>query len=154
MTGKRRAIPVKKPSTARGWLIAAAVGVAVLVGGSLLFGQSAAEKAQAQPGPHIQLFATALQGEVHKPLPTPETFSHGPDINGCDVNYGNGRQCLPVNFPPEVRKTVAAKCAWLKKEGFGSIEVRGTDAQGLVPAGGPKAPDGFAYACPKELGTT
>jgi hypothetical protein len=146
---------VTKSRSARNMLVAAGVGAVVLIGGALYAtsGDKAPSAADTAPTPHIQLYATALQGEVHTPLPTPEVYSHGDNLGGCDLNYGTGRECLPYNFPPSVKDTVAAKCLWLKKQGFPPMVVARTDRQGLAPAGGPVSADGKPWACPAELGT-
>lgn len=143
-----------KSRTTRNMLVAAAAGALVLIGGAI-YATTASKTpaADARPAPHIELYATALQGEVHKPLATPEVFSYGDNLGGCDLNYGSGRECLPYNFPRQVKNTAAAKCAWLKKEGFPPMEVAHTDRQGLAPAGGPVGPDGKPWVCPAELGT-
>lgn len=148
------AVAATRTTTPRQWAIAAALGAAVLTGALFLLVPTSVRSADQVPaGTGAESFASELTGEVHEPLPAPETYTHGANIGGCDNNYGLGRECVPVNFPPGVQPASGAKCAWLREQGFGPLEVSGVDAQGLVPAGGPRAPSGNSYACPKDLGT-
>jgi hypothetical protein len=34
---------------------------------------------------------------------------------------------VPTVFPPEVKKTTAARCAWLKANDYGRLKVNGRD---------------------------
>lgn len=126
------------------------VVVAVLSGG----GTAAQPPPTSDADPYIRDFANKLSGEVHTPLPTPEIFTHGPNVDGCDHAYGVRGECVPYNFPSGVGPTPAAKCAWLASHGFRALEVPGKDRHGLVPSGGPRAPSGNPYACPDVLPRT
>jgi hypothetical protein len=144
----------------RGIAAGAVVGVIAVVAVIALWPGSAASEPPAPPPPTSDAqpyaqsgFAGGLTGKTYAPLATPETFSHGPTVDGCDRGYGVHGECVPWNFPPGVGKDTAAKCGWLKQQGARALEVPGEDRHKLVPAGGPKAPDGNPYACPKELGT-
>jgi hypothetical protein len=143
----------------RGIAVGAVVGVVAVLIAVLLWPGSAASEQPAPPPPTSDAepyaqsgFANDLSGKTYAPLPAPETFSYGPTVDGCDHAYGTRAECVPYNFPPGVGKDVAAKCAWLERQGAGPLEVPGEDRQHLVPANGPKAPSGNPYACPKELG--
>jgi hypothetical protein len=152
--------PPPPPRSRRGPLVLAIgglVAVAAVVGLVLGFGPGTSTSQAAPPTsdaqPYVREFARNLSGEVRNPLPTPEVFSYGPTVDGCDHNYGVRGECVPYNFPPQVPETVAGKCAYLASHKFRSLEVAGTDRQHLAPAGGPKAPSGNPYACPRELPT-
>ena len=144
----------------KGIAAGAVVGViGVLVATVLLWSGTASSEQPKPPPPTSDAqpyaqsgFADELEGEVREPLPTPEAFSLGPTVDGCDHGYGVNAECVPYNFPPGVGKTTDAKCAWLKQQGAGPLEVPGEDRHELVPADGPKAPSGNPYACPAQLG--
>jgi hypothetical protein len=140
----------------RPWVLSLLAGVGVAVLGGYAFGLLGPEPAPvvaptSDAKPYIREYAQELEGKVRQPLPTPQTFSHGANLDGCDRSYGVDNVCVPFNFPNGVGTTPAAKCAWLKQQGFGPLEVPGKDRQNLVPAGGPKAPSGNPYACPDQL---
>lgn len=136
-------------------VLAGLLSLLVLAMVLLGFGPSRLGLGQAPPtsdaDPYIRDFANDLSGEVHSPLPTPETFSHGPNIDGCDRGYGVRGECVPYNFPSGVADTPEAKCAWLASHQFRALEVPGEDRHGLVPPDGPQAPSGNPYACPNDL---
>jgi hypothetical protein len=48
-------------------------------------------------------------------------------IDGCDRNYGEKTQCVPLKFPPDVTD----KCDWLTAHGFQHVRVVHTDSQRL-----------------------
>ncbi len=138
--------------------VAAGGVIALVVGAVVAFG--ALPSGSAQPAPptsdaqaYVRAFATGLKGKVNTPLPKPVPFSYGATVDGCDHGYGSVNVCVPYNFPPQVGKTPAAKCAYLAAHKFTALEVTGKDRHGLAPAGGPKAPDGNPYACPGVLPT-
>ncbi|MHC3468104.1 galactose oxidase-like domain-containing protein [Streptomyces sp. 7R007] len=76
---------------------------------------------------HVHAFADALSGKVTGPgkkrtsQPVPVT------VSGCDRHYGSVNVCVPTAFPKGVRKTTAARCAWLKKNDYGRLKVNGRD---------------------------
>ena len=50
-------------------------------------------------------------------------------VTGCDSDYGAANQCVPWTIPGS---TSQAKCAWLKSNGFGPLQVVGTNRQHLA----------------------
>jgi hypothetical protein len=139
-----------------GLAVAAVVAVVVtfLVGSPLVAPAAAVPPPPTSDAePYAREFATELEGDVRTPLPTPETFSHGVNIDGCDRNYGVRGECVPFNFPSGVGDSAQDRCAYLLLQRFGPLEVAGEDRQGLAPADGPVADSGNPYACPEELGT-
>ena len=58
-----------------------------------------------------------------------------PTLSGCDRHYGSINVCVPTAFPAEVRKTTAARCAWLKANDYGRLKINGKDDPlGLDPS--------------------
>ncbi len=104
--------------------------------------------------PYVRAFADDLQGTVLTPLPSPEPFSYGESVDGCDHDYGVAGECVPYNFPPQVVDGAAAKCAYLGAHHFHDLELVGTDRHGLAPPGGPLAPSGRRYVCPGVVPVT
>ncbi|MFC5857028.1 galactose oxidase-like domain-containing protein [Streptomyces chlorus] len=78
-------------------------------------------------GAHVHDFAEAPRGKVTGPgrkraaEPVPAT------VSGCDRHYGSANVCVPTAFPAEVGATAAARCAWLKQNEYGTLEVNGKD---------------------------
>lgn len=140
-----------------GAAVAALVSLVVVLVVVLMGGGSrppAAGPPTSDAAPYVRDFANQLSGAVRTPLAQPETFSHGPNIDGCDHAYGVRGECVPYNFPSGVGNTRVAKCAWLASHRFQALEVPGKDRHGLVPSGGPRAPSGNPYACPDVLPRT
>jgi hypothetical protein len=48
-------------------------------------------------------------------------------VDGCDRNYGEETQCIPLKFPPDATD----KCDWLKTHGFEHVLVAHIDRQKL-----------------------
>ncbi|MGW4564499.1 galactose oxidase-like domain-containing protein [Streptomyces sp. NPDC004561] len=81
----------------------------------------------ATASPHVHAFADALSGKVSGPGRKRAAQPVSPTISGCDRHYGSVNVCVPTVFPPEVRKTAAARCAWLRQNHYGRLEVNGAD---------------------------
>jgi hypothetical protein len=81
----------------------------------------------AAPTQHVMLFDNDL------PTPTPTAKPSAPGLSwhvtGCDSDYGAANQCVPWTVPGS---TSQAKCAWLKSNGFGALQVVGTNRQHLT----------------------
>ncbi|MGW1805076.1 galactose oxidase-like domain-containing protein [Streptomyces sp. NPDC002078] len=77
--------------------------------------------------PHIHAFADSLTGKVSGPGKRKAAQQVSPTISGCDRHYGSANVCVPTVFPPEVKKTAAARCAWLKENNYGRLKVNGAD---------------------------
>jgi hypothetical protein len=76
---------------------------------------------------HVHDFADAPEGKVVKPGKKRTSQKVSPTISGCDRHYGSINVCVPTDFPAEVRKTTAARCAWLKANDYGRLKVNGKD---------------------------
>ncbi|MGV4982463.1 galactose oxidase-like domain-containing protein [Streptomyces sp. NRAIS4] len=77
--------------------------------------------------PHIHAFADSLSGQVSGPAGKRASQRVSPTISGCDRHYGSVNVCVPTVFPPEVKKTAAARCAWLQQNDYGRLKVNGAD---------------------------
>ncbi|AOR32400.1 galactose oxidase [Streptomyces fodineus] len=77
--------------------------------------------------PHIHAFADSLSGTVSGPAKKRTSQQVSPTISGCDRHYGSANVCVPTVFPPEVNKTTAARCAWLRQNDYGRLKVNGGD---------------------------
>jgi hypothetical protein len=160
MSERRRHSPQLERRPARRFaLTAAAAGgvIALILGGLIAFAWfpfgSAPPPPTSDAEPYVRDFANALEGEVNEPLDTPAPFSYGENVDGCDHGYGAPNVCVPYNFPPQVAKNPAAKCAYLASHKFKALEVTGEDRHKLAPEGGPRSPSGRPYACPDVLPT-
>jgi hypothetical protein len=77
--------------------------------------------------PHVHAFADSLSGTVSGPGKKKTAQRVSPTISGCDRHYGSANVCVPTVFPPQVRKTTAARCAWLRQNHYGRLNVNGAD---------------------------
>ncbi|WP_433452179.1 galactose oxidase-like domain-containing protein [Streptomyces sp. CA-142005] len=77
--------------------------------------------------PHVHAFADSLSGTVSGPGKKKTAQRVSPTISGCDRHYGSANVCVPTVFPPQVRKTTAARCAWLHQNHYGRLNVNGAD---------------------------
>lgn len=85
---------------------------------------------------HVHSFADSLEGTVTKGGKKRTSQKVSTTISGCDRHYGTINVCVPTVFPPEVKKTTAARCAWLKANDYGRLKVNGSDDPlGLDPNG-------------------
>jgi hypothetical protein len=94
---------------------------------------SARQQAQ-RPNPHaaaapfVQRFAAQPGIRPLPPRSSPTAKVRVPaTVDGCDRNYGEKTQCIPLKFPPDATD----KCDWLAAHGFEHIRVVGTDRQKL-----------------------
>ena len=93
-----------------------------------LQGPSAMAAAAADaPSAHDHSFADSLEGKVKKPGKKRASAKVSPTIAGCDRHYGSANVCVPTVFPDEVKKTTAARCAWLKENDYGRLKINGKD---------------------------
>ncbi|MEU3887486.1 galactose oxidase-like domain-containing protein [Streptomyces sp. NPDC029041] len=76
---------------------------------------------------HVHDFADAPTGKVAGPGKKRASQKVSPTISGCDRHYGSINVCVPTNFPAEVKKTTAARCAWLKTNDYGRLKINGKD---------------------------
>ena len=90
-----------------------------------LQGPSALKAADASP--HIHSFADDLEGKVQRPGKKRASQPVSPTVSGCDRHYGSANVCVPTAFPPQVKKTTAARCTWLKQNDYGRLKVNGMD---------------------------
>ncbi|MFF7353278.1 MULTISPECIES: galactose oxidase early set domain-containing protein [Streptomyces] len=77
--------------------------------------------------PHVHAFADSLSGKESGPGPKRTSQAVSPTISGCDRHYGSLNVCVPTVFPAQVRKTPAARCAWLGQNHYGRLKVNGGD---------------------------
>ncbi|MEU2063080.1 galactose oxidase early set domain-containing protein [Streptomyces sp. NPDC013455] len=77
--------------------------------------------------PHVHSFADSLTGKVTGPGGKRTSQKVGTAISGCDRHYGSANVCVPTVFPPQVKKTAAARCAWLERNHYGRLKVNGGD---------------------------
>ncbi|MFI2202202.1 galactose oxidase-like domain-containing protein [Streptomyces sp. NPDC020192] len=81
----------------------------------------------ATASPHIHAFADSLTGKTSGPAKKRTSQQVSPTISGCDRHYGSINVCVPTVFPPEVKKTTAARCVWLRQNNYGRLKVNGAD---------------------------
>ncbi|MEW2632308.1 galactose oxidase-like domain-containing protein [Streptomyces sp. NPDC048389] len=79
------------------------------------------------PSAHVHDFADDLGSAPKKPLKKRDSVSVDPQISGCDRHYGNAGVCVPTVFPKKVKRTTAARCAWLAEHDYGRLKVNGGD---------------------------
>ncbi|POX49964.1 galactose oxidase-like domain-containing protein [Streptomyces sp. Ru72] len=85
---------------------------------------------------HVHSFADSLEGTTTGAGTKRTSQKVSPTISGCDRHYGSVNVCVPTVFPPQVKKTTAARCAWLKANDYGRLKVNGKDDPlGLDPNG-------------------
>ncbi|WP_316779273.1 galactose oxidase-like domain-containing protein [Streptomyces sasae] len=77
--------------------------------------------------PHVHAFADSLSGKTSGAGKKRTSQPVSTTISGCDRHYGSVNVCVPTVFPPGVKKTAAARCAWLKQNHYGRLEVNGKD---------------------------
>ncbi|MFF7978189.1 galactose oxidase-like domain-containing protein [Streptomyces sp. NPDC007901] len=76
---------------------------------------------------HVHSFADALSGETSGAGKKRASQPVSTTISGCDRHYGSVNVCVPTAFPSSVKKTAAARCAWLKTNQYGRLKVNGKD---------------------------
>lgn len=76
---------------------------------------------------HVHSFADSLEGKVTKPGRKRASQPVSPTVSGCDRHYGTVNVCVPTVFPPEVKKSTAARCTWLQHNSYGRLKVNGAD---------------------------
>jgi hypothetical protein len=76
---------------------------------------------------HVHSFADSLEGKVTKPGKKRTSQKVPVTVSGCDRHYGSINVCVPTAFPAKVKKTTAARCAWLKKNDYGRLKINGRD---------------------------
>ncbi|MYR45639.1 galactose oxidase-like domain-containing protein [Streptomyces sp. SID5910] len=76
---------------------------------------------------HVHSFADAPRGKVTGPGRKRASQPVSPTVSGCDRHYGSANVCVPTAFPAEVKRTTAARCAWLARNDYGRLEVNGKD---------------------------
>ncbi|MFF6993507.1 galactose oxidase-like domain-containing protein [Streptomyces sp. NPDC008313] len=92
---------------------------------------------------HVHSFADAPGGAVAKPGKRRTSQKVSPTVSGCDRHYGSANVCVPTVFPRGVKKSAAARCAWLDAHDYGRLEVNGGDDPLRLD------PDGDGRACGK-----
>ncbi|MFG2886080.1 galactose oxidase-like domain-containing protein [Streptomyces sp. NPDC048297] len=80
-----------------------------------------------EPSAHVHSFADSLRGKVAGAGTKRTAQKVSTTISGCDRHYGSANVCVPTVFPPQVKKTAAARCAWLKQNHYGRLKVNGGD---------------------------
>ena len=94
------------------------------------------KKATVSPARHVLPFDNHRPAQGRPPRPAdPALDSH---VTGCDSDYGTAAQCVPWTIPGS---SPAAKCGWLRSNGFGPLRVAGTNRQDLTE-------NGRGYVCP------
>ncbi|MEV0178072.1 galactose oxidase-like domain-containing protein [Streptomyces sp. NPDC050625] len=89
---------------------------------------------------HVHSFADSLGGKVSGPGNKRSSQKVSTTISGCDRHYGSVNVCVPTVFPPEVKRTTAARCTWLKQNHYGRLKTNGRDD----PLGLDRNKDGIA----------
>ncbi|AIS00234.1 galactose oxidase early set domain-containing protein [Streptomyces glaucescens] len=77
--------------------------------------------------PHVHSFADELEGTVQRPGRKRASQPVAPTVSGCDRHYGSANVCVPTAFPPQVKKTTAARCGWLQRNDYGRLRINGAD---------------------------
>ncbi|MEU9151006.1 galactose oxidase early set domain-containing protein [Streptomyces sp. NPDC048417] len=83
--------------------------------------------ALADASPHVHAFADSLAGKTSGAGKKRASQPVSTTISGCERHYGSVNVCVPTVFPAGVEKTAAARCAWLKTNQYGRLEVNGKD---------------------------
>ncbi|GGZ94129.1 galactose oxidase-like domain-containing protein [Streptomyces echinoruber] len=81
----------------------------------------------ATPSAHVHSFADSPRGATSGPGRKRASQKVGTTVSGCDRHYGSANVCVPTAFPPGVRRTTAARCAWLHGNDYGRLKVNGRD---------------------------
>ncbi|MFJ3774149.1 galactose oxidase-like domain-containing protein [Streptomyces sp. NPDC090075] len=76
---------------------------------------------------HVHSFADSLAGKTSGASQKRASQPVSTTISGCDRHYGSVNVCVPTAFPRSVKKTAAARCAWLKTNQYGRLKVNGKD---------------------------
>ncbi|QNP70517.1 DUF1929 domain-containing protein [Streptomyces roseirectus] len=97
--------------------------------------------AKTDAAPHVHDFAAKLTGKLTGPGVKKPSQKVSPTLSGCDRHYGSANVCVPTAFPPDVKKTTAARCTWLAKNDYGTLKVNGADPLALDPDGNGTACD-------------
>ncbi|MFC7305236.1 galactose oxidase-like domain-containing protein [Streptomyces monticola] len=79
------------------------------------------------PAPHVHDFADEPAGGAKRNGKKRDGVPVSPQIAGCDRHYGSANVCVPTHFPPQVARTTAARCDWLKDHDYGRLKVNGKD---------------------------
>ncbi|MFE9098652.1 galactose oxidase-like domain-containing protein [Streptomyces sp. NPDC007264] len=89
--------------------------------------QGPAALSPATASAHVHSFADSPRGTTTGAGRKRASQQVGPTISGCDRHYGSANVCVPTVFPPQVKRTTAARCAWLAQNDYGRLEVNGRD---------------------------
>jgi hypothetical protein len=76
---------------------------------------------------HVHSFADSPQGRTTAAGAKRTSQKVSTTISGCDRHYGSVNVCVPTVFPPQVKRTTAARCAWLAQNDYGRLEINGKD---------------------------
>ncbi|MEU5539890.1 galactose oxidase early set domain-containing protein [Streptomyces sp. NPDC020362] len=76
---------------------------------------------------HVHSFADGLKGVTSGPGRKRSSQEVSATISGCDRHYGSVNVCVPTVFPPQVKRTAAARCSWLEQNHYGRLRVNGGD---------------------------
>lgn len=69
----------------------------------------------------------SLEGGTAAPAKKRTSQKVSTTLSRCDRHYGSVNVCVPTVFPPQVRRTTAAGCAWLAANDYGHLKVNGKD---------------------------
>lgn len=89
--------------------------------------QGPAALSAATASAHVHSFADAPQGATTGAGRKRTSEPVSPVISGCDRHYGSANVCVPTVFPPQVKRTTAARCTWLEQNDYGRLTVNGRD---------------------------
>ncbi|GAA2320741.1 hypothetical protein GCM10010431_47480 [Streptomyces kunmingensis] len=92
---------------------------------------------------HVHDFASDLTAEPKTKRATRDSAPVSPAVSGCDRHYGSVNVCVPTVFPAQVKRTTAARCAWLSQQEYGRLKVNGRDDPARLD------PDKDGLACGK-----
>ncbi|MFI7008953.1 galactose oxidase-like domain-containing protein [Streptomyces sp. NPDC050145] len=76
---------------------------------------------------HVHSFADGLSAEPEGKRAARKSAPVSPVVAGCDRHYGSANVCVPTVFPPQVKSSTRARCAWLDRQRFGRLVVNGAD---------------------------
>ncbi|QNS08688.1 galactose oxidase early set domain-containing protein [Streptomyces xanthii] len=76
---------------------------------------------------HVHSFADGLAAEPKGKRAARKSAPVSPVVAGCDRHYGSANVCVPTVFPPQVKSSTRARCAWLAEQRFGRLVVNGAD---------------------------
>ncbi|WP_329122008.1 galactose oxidase early set domain-containing protein [Streptomyces sp. NBC_01465] len=82
---------------------------------------------------HVHSFADDLSASPKSRTKKRASAPVSTTISGCDRHYGTVNVCVPTVFPATVKRTTAARCAWLGSHGYGRLKVNGDDPLRLDP---------------------